>query len=161
MKAFTATIEIIGINPFVFVPDTVLAYIFKQAKKDKGPIPVSGTIDGHAFTQTLVKYRGHWRLYINAPMLKAAEKEVGDTVKLQLKYDAEERLTPLHPELAKALQQSKKANQVFNALPPSRRKEIMRYINFLKTEESVDKNVQRAIHFLLGKASFIGREKPD
>lgn len=161
VKSFIASIEIIGINPFVFVPNKVLTSIFKQAQKDKGPIPVKGTIDGHIFVQTLVKYRGHWRLYINGPMLKAADKKVGDFVKLQVEHDAEERHTPMPPKLATAFELSKKAKQVFDALPPSRRKEIMRYINSLKTDEAVDKNVQRAIHFLLGKGSFVGREKPD
>jgi uncharacterized protein YdeI (YjbR/CyaY-like superfamily) len=161
LKSFKTAIDIIGINPFVFVPDRVLAAIFMQAQSDKGPIPVRGTIEGHAFIQTLVKHKGYWRLYINSPMLKASGKKVGDSVKLQLEYDAKERVTPLHPKLAKAFQQSKKAKQVFDALPPSRRKEIMRYINSLKTEESVDKNVKRAINFLLGKNSFVGQEKPN
>ncbi|WP_207421354.1 hypothetical protein [Desertivirga brevis] len=37
MFKFTATIEIIGINPFVFVPDDILNSIFEQAGKSKGP----------------------------------------------------------------------------------------------------------------------------
>lgn len=161
MNFFNARIDIIGINPFVFVPDKTLATLFTQAQRDKGPIPVRGTIDDHPFIQTLVKYSGHWRLYINGPMLKATEKKVGDSVKIQVEYDAKERLTPLHPKLAKAFQQNKNAKKVFDTLPSSRQREIMRYINNLKTEESVDKNVKRAIHFLLGKDSFIGRENPD
>jgi hypothetical protein len=38
-------------------------------------------------------------------------------------------------------------------------KEIMRYINNLKTTESVERNVERAIRFLLGKDRFVGRDK--
>jgi len=159
-KSFKATIDIIGINPFVFVPAPILAAIFKQVQKEKGPIPVCGTIDGHAFTQTLVKYRGHWRLYINTPMLKAAKKGVGDQIMLRLEYDPEERIIPVHPKLTKALQQNKQAKQVFDSLRPSLQKEIVRYISFLKTEESVDKNVEKTILFLLGKGRFIGRENP-
>ena len=33
-------------------------------------------------------------------------------------------------------------------------------INFLKTEESVNRNIQRALDFLSGDAIFIGRDKP-
>ncbi|MCB0523292.1 MAG: YdeI/OmpD-associated family protein [Saprospiraceae bacterium] len=50
--------------------------------------------------------------------------------------------------------------EIFDALPASRRKEIVRYIANLKTEESVERNVSRAIGFLLGKERFIGRDKP-
>ena len=70
MITFKAKIDIIGINPYVLLPAKVLKSIFTQAGKDKGPISVKGTIDGHAYIQTLVKYSGHWRLYINGPMLK-------------------------------------------------------------------------------------------
>jgi len=160
MHNFKAKIDIIGVNPFVLLPAAVLTSIFKQAGKDKGPIQVRGTIDGHRFIQTLVKYSGHWRLYINTPMIKATRKKVGDTVFLQIQFDPEERIFPVHPKLATALNKNKKANDAFEKLSPSRRKEIVRYIGFLKTETSVDKNVERAIQFLSGKARFVGRDKP-
>jgi hypothetical protein len=35
----------------------------------------------------------------------------------------------------------------------------MRYINSLKSEEAIERNVERAIKFLLGKKRFVGREK--
>lgn len=36
MDKFRAEIEIIGVNPFVFVPDDILQHILKQAGKAKG-----------------------------------------------------------------------------------------------------------------------------
>lgn len=56
---FSAKIEIIGINPFVFLPEPILLALMKQAKTDKGKIRVALKIDGFPFTQTLVKYSGH------------------------------------------------------------------------------------------------------
>jgi hypothetical protein len=160
MNRFKATIDIIGVNPFVLLPASVLKNIFNQAQKDKGPIPVRGLIDGHPFIQTLVKYSGHWRLYVNGPMLKVSGKKVGDIISLQLEFDPIERTIPIHPKLESALTRSKKAKAVFEKLPPSRQKEIVRYISFLKTEISVDRNVTRTIQFLLGKSRFVGRDKP-
>jgi uncharacterized protein YdeI (YjbR/CyaY-like superfamily) len=60
----------------------------------------------------------------------------------------------------KALDQNKEANDKFEELSPSIKKEIVRYISNLKTEKSIDQNVLRAIQFLLGKERFIGRDKP-
>jgi hypothetical protein len=160
MKSFKAVIDIIGINPFVFLPEAVLKSIFKEAGKDKGPIPVHGTIDGHPYKQTLVKYSGAWRLYINGPMLKVSAKKVGDKVTLTIGYDEQDRSVPIHPKLEAALKSNPKAKSTFDQLPPSRRKEIIRYINHLKTEASIEKNVTRAIRFLTGKESFAGRNKP-
>ncbi len=160
MQSFATKIEIIGINPFVFIPKVVLNRIFEQAGKSKGKIPVRIKIEGHEFQQTLLKYDGHWRLYLNAPMRTAAEKEVGQIARIEIEFDPIERKIPFHPKFRKALDQNAKANEIFDSLSPSLQKEILRYISFLKTEESVDRNVKRAVNFLLGKERFIGRAKP-
>jgi hypothetical protein len=138
MHQFKAAIDLIGINPFVYVPDNILQAIFKQAGKDKGHIPVSGTINGKVYQQTLVKYSGHWRLYINTTMLKDSPKRIGEAVDITIEFDSTERTIELHPKLVKALEGNPGAKGVFDSLPPSRQKEIIRYISFLKTEESVD-----------------------
>jgi hypothetical protein len=160
MNQFKATILILGVNPYVSLPPLVLKNIFIQAKKDKGAIPVRGTLDGQSYIQTLVKYSGEWRLYLNIPMRKAAKKDVGDRIVVTVEYDPVERIIPIHPKFSKALKKSKDAKTVFESLSPSRRKEIIRYIGFLKTEASVDRNVSRAIRFLLGNERFVGRDKP-
>jgi hypothetical protein len=49
MKRFFPNIEIIGANPFVHVPEKVLAFLFKHAGKDKGPIRVRGTVNGDPY----------------------------------------------------------------------------------------------------------------
>ena len=160
VQKFKATLEIIGINPFVFVPQQRLEKIFRDAKKDKGPIPVCGTINGKKYTQTLVKYSGDWRLYINTIMLPNSPKKIGETLEVSIQFDPTERTLLIHPLLVKALNKHKDAKKTFDSLPPSRRKEIIRYISQLKTEESIANNVEKAIGFLLGKGRFIGRDKP-
>ena len=157
---FTAKIEIIGINPFVYLPENVLQSIFIQAGKDKGKIPVKIKIDGHEFPQTLIKYSGHWRLYLNTPMRQAAKKEVGDKAVFDIRFDPDERTIPAHPKFIKALKKNKGAKKIFDNLRPSLQLEILRYLSFLKTEESIDRNVSKAVNFLLGKERFIGRDKP-
>src|ERR1700751_5285762 len=97
VQTFKAKIEIIGVNPFVFLPEKVLNKIFIQAGKSKGKIPVRIKIDGHEFIQTLIKYSGHWRLYLNTPMRKAAKKEVGDRATFEIEFDKVERKITMHP----------------------------------------------------------------
>ena len=160
MPPFSAKIQIIGVNPYVLLPVPVLNEIFKQAGKDKGAIPVRGKLDGHSYIQTLVKYAGKWRLYLNTPMRKAANKEVGDRVEVNIEFDPRERTIPIPSKLLKALEDNPKAKRVFEQLSPSRQKEIARYISNLKSEAAVDKNVSRAIRFLIGGDRFVGRDKP-
>ncbi len=160
MHSFKSTIEIIGINPFVFVPGRILKALFAKAGKDKGHIPIKGSINGKPYTQTLVKYSGDWRLYINTTMLEDSPKRIGEVITITIDYDPAERIIAPHPKLIKAFKSSPAAKKVFDTLSASRQKEIVRYIASLKTEEAVDNNVKRAIDFLLGKERFVGRDKP-
>lgn len=151
MKSFSAKISKIGINPYVGVPENILNSIFDQAGKAKGPIPIRGTINGKSFTQTLVKYQGAWMLYINGIMREAAGIDVGDTANIQLKFDPVPRTEPIHPKLVHALAKNKTAKAAFESLRPSRQKEILRYLNSMKTEESLARNIERVIKQLLGE----------
>ncbi|WP_281323379.1 YdeI/OmpD-associated family protein [Flavobacterium aestivum] len=157
---FEAKIEIIGINPFVFVPDKILKSIFEQAGKDKGHIPIRGTINNHPYKQTLVKYSGEWRLYINTTMLKNSPKRIGEIISITVSFDPESRAIEMSDDFATALKANQEANLVFEQLSTSLQQEIIRYLSRLKTKETLDKNITRAINFLTGKERFIGREKP-
>jgi hypothetical protein len=160
MHSFQAELKIIGINPYVSVPEKILVSIFKQAGKEKGKIPIKGTVNKLPYTQTLVKYAGEWRLYVNTKMLKDSPKKIGTRIKISVEFDPAERTITPHPKLLTALNKNKKAKTVFDKLRPSLQFEIVRYIANLKTEASVDKNITKAIDFLLGKERFVGRDKP-
>jgi hypothetical protein len=157
-RKFKADIDIIGINPFVLVPDDILNALFKTNGKDKGPIRIKGTINGVAYRQTLVKYQGKWRLYINTRMLKNSPQRIGEKIEISVGFDHADRAILSHPKLKIALNDNPKAKEKFKALAPSLQQEIVRYISFLKTEASVERNIERAINFLLGKESFVGRK---
>lgn len=157
---FTAEINIIGINPYVLVPDKILQNIFSKSGKNKGAIPIKGSVNGISYKQTLIRYSGDWRLYINTSMLKNSPKRIGEIIKISAEYDPEPRVITAHAGFMKALNRNKKAKIVFDSLPPSGRKEIVRYITNLKTEKARETNILRAIHFLLGKGRFVGRDRP-
>ncbi|MBS1951039.1 MAG: hypothetical protein OJF59_002938 [Cytophagales bacterium] len=156
---FTATLDRIGINPFIYVPGKILKILFKQARKDKGHIPVCGLVNGNPYRQTLVKYSGAWRLYINTSMLKNSPKRIGEQITISVEYDPSDRTIKPHPEWTQSLRQNRDAKKVFDSLSPSRRKEIVRYISSLKSQASINRNVARAINYLLGNGSFVGRNK--
>ncbi len=160
MLKFKAVIKLLGINPYVLVPEKILKNIFEQAGKDKGHIPIRGTINGKIYIQTLVKYSGDWRLYINLEMLKNSPKRIGETIEITIEFDRVSRDIEPHNKLVKAFKENKEAKIVFDNLSPSKQNEIVQYIARLKTEVSIDKNVARAINFLLGKERFLGRDKP-
>lgn len=160
MDKFKAKLEIIVGNPFVFIPSKTLNNIFQQANKNKGAIPVKGKVNGKNYQQNLVKYSGDWRLYINMKMLKKSPKRIGEIIEIEIEFDPSDRTIEPHPKFINALRDNTEAKEVFEKLSQSKQKEIVRYISNLKTEKSIDKNVKRAINFLLGKERFVGRDKP-
>ena len=158
MDEFQATLQIIDGNPYVDVPDDILSALFDAAGKSTSPIPIRGTLNGKPYRQTLVKFRGAWRLYVNMVMLNDSPRRIGEEVTVTVAFDPSDRTIETHPQLLHALAENEAARQVFDSLSPSLQKEVVRYIDNLKTEESVDRNVKRAIRFLLGQERFIGRD---
>jgi len=161
MQKFTATVTIINGNPYVRPPDDVLTAIFKQAGKDKSPITVRGKLNGAEFQQSLVRYQGDWRLYINIFMAKAAKMEfrksvteiVGSEVEIELEFDTKPRIYPMISQFEKALEKDKKAKAAYEKLTSGRQKEILRYLDFLKSEESIQRNIIRLLQHLRDEES--------
>lgn len=156
-NSFVADLQIVGINPYVLIPDNILKDIFIQAGKNKGHIPVYGFINDLSYTQTLLKYKGEWRLYVNMKMLPGSPKRIGEKISVSIELDNKDRTIAMHPKFAEALENDLEAKKQFGNLTPSLQKEIIRYISFLKREETLTKNVSAAIGFLKGKNRFLAR----
>jgi hypothetical protein len=154
---FTAQLEIIGINPFVFIPEDILNEVFEASKKNKSPIPVKGTVNGKEFKQNLMKYLGEWRLYINTTMLHNSPKRIGEQIEVSVEFDESDRTISIHPELDKAIRENPVTLQNFESLIPSRKLELIRYINNLKTEEGIKRNIEKIIRHLQGETDFFGK----
>lgn len=150
------------INPCIVVPARVIAALKKESGKNHS-IPVRASLQGKPFTANLVRYRGAWRLYFNGTIRKAADAQPGDRVTVTLAFDPKLRTVPVPPAFAKALAGDPKAKAAFEALAPSRRKELLRYLGNLKREESLMRNVARTLRHLTGKkvdASPTGLYRP-
>jgi hypothetical protein len=155
LKRFTAKVVTVQgslpetINPCVVVPADIVRALRSESKKNQS-IPVTGTLQGKRFEANVVRYRGAWRLYLNGSMRKAAGVEPGDRAAVTLGFDPRQRTVPVPPAFARALAANRKAKAAFAALAPSRRKEILRYLGNLKREESLMRNVAKAVRSLCG-----------
>ena len=150
------------INPCVVVPAKLIAALKAESGKNQS-IPVRASLQGRPFQANLVRYRGAWRLYLNGTIRKAAGAEPGDRVTVTLAFDPRPRTLPVPTAFAKALAADRKAKAAFEALPPSRRKELLRYLGNLKREESLLRNIGRMLRHLTGKkvdASPTGLYRP-
>ena len=90
-------------------------------------------------------------------MLKNSPKRIGEKIVVEIEFDPEDKKVEPHPKLLAALRKDKTAAAAWDKLTPSRRWEIVRYIGALKTAESLERNIARAIRHLNGKEGFVGR----
>ncbi len=97
---------------------------------------------------------GGFYLYLHGDVRKASQTTVGDLVSVDVAFDAAYRNGPMHPMPAWfriPLKKNVKAAKAWDALIPSRQKEILRYFSWLKSPEARERNVARALHVLSGK----------
>lgn len=150
---FNARVGIVGINPNVIVPEKTVAALLRLANKEKGPVAVRGVLNDVAFIATVVRYSGAWRLYLNGRMRKDAGVNVGDRVGVSLVCDPVPRMPPTPDELRAALAADAPAKAAWRLKPSSRRREVLVYLNTLKTKTSLKRNVGKVIASLLKKRS--------
>lgn len=168
---FRAVIEINGINPYV----RVSAAQAKRLKEGwRKPLPVRVQVNGQPKPPWHINMMptgdGSFYLYLHAEVRNASATGVGDLVSVEVAFDATYQAGPVHPVPAwfeEALQANPAAKQAWQALVPSRRKEILRYFSQLKSVQAQARNLQLAIHVLSGgQGRFMARswnveEKPD
>ena len=144
---FKAKIYKVGINPCVKVPRKITSNMVAT----KGYIPVKGKIQDHAFTQTLVPVKGDgYRLYVNGQMIKGADVCVGQVVNFEIEQASSKKKTPsMHKALKKRLVENKLL-PAFNRLAPSRQKEILKYLSYIKTKETLIRNIEKVVRGLKG-----------
>ena len=157
--------KIRGINPYVSVSTTRA----KQLKAGwRKPMPVCVRINGKPKTPWRINMMpagdGSFYLYLHGDVRKASNTKVGDKVELELRFDPAYRGGPMPMPgwLAAALAGDTKAKTGWNALIPSRQKEILRYLSALKAPEVRARNIARVMHVLSGRpARFMARDWKD
>jgi hypothetical protein len=149
--SFTATIYKTGINPCVAVPSRIT----KKMTPVKGYILVKGTINEHSFVQTLVPVKdAGYRLYVNGIMLKGSRTKPGDRVRFRIEQDLVPRTAKQmeKPDEFKKQLKDSGLGPAFELLTPYRQKEILKYLNHLKSKEALIRNIEKVIRQLKNRA---------
>jgi hypothetical protein len=175
--SFTADIKIAGVNPYVEVPEhivealrggtkvSVLVKIDAGGKrrtsvpkreklaKDSPRLKAIGRLTKRGwFRSTLVPRRSSspW-LYLDMWMREAVGVTVGDYVRITLKRDFGSRELAVPAAFREALDGNNQAKAAWDALSPSRQREILTYLNFLKTPAALERNVQKTVAILIAE----------
>jgi len=154
--AFRGTIKIRGINPYVLVSAIRARTLRPDWRK---PMPVLLRVNGEPAKapwriNMMPTGTGAFYLYLHGDVRRASGTEVGDRVTVELTFDTKYRNGPMQrmpAPLRRALAAEPKAKAAWGALIPSRKKEILRYLLYLKSDEARTRNIARVLHSLSGK----------
>jgi hypothetical protein len=161
-----AIVQITGANPYIHV-DSAKVETLKQGWRRPMPVLVriNNQLEPPWKTNMIPVGDGSFYLYLHGPMRKFSSTAVGDQVEISLDFDDDYRNGPLHAmpkTFAQALSACPQAQTSWEALPPSRKKEILRYFDGLKWTDAIDRNTERAIQVLSGlPGRYMGRDWQD
>ena len=160
-----ATIQINGVNPYVLVDAERAAKLQAGWRK---PMPVLVQINGQPVPAWHINMMpigdGSFYLYLHGDVRTASNTKVGDRVQVDVSFDEEYRGGPLQIPawFMAALKDNPSAQANWQALTPSRQKEIARYLSSLKSDEARARNLQKVMQMLSGQnGRFMARDWKD
>ena len=120
-----------------------------EAFRVRGHVPVAGTADGAELTATLVPVGGgRHRLFLNGAVRTAIGKGAGDSVEIRVRLDRSDRTPETPPDLREALAEDG-AFETWQALAPSRRKELLVWLADAKREQTRAARIGRIVQIAL------------
>src|SRR5215471_7035351 len=147
---FSGRIYKVGLIRYVDVPADI------SKRLDGGAhVPVAGEVDGVPLRTTMVsRGGGAYRLAIHGDIRKKLRVDSGAVVEVAIALDEQSREPELPPALALALRNAPRAQQKFRGMTTALRRQIVRYLTAVKTQETLER---RAVKFV---ARLERRETP-
>ncbi len=161
-QRFRAKMHIRTGNPYILISAARARAIRSRWRK---PMPVLVRINGKPTPPWRINLMpigdGRFYLYLHGDVRKASATKVGDMVDVDVRFDPQYRNGPMHPMpvwFRAPLAANTKAKRGWDSLTPSRQKEILRYLSWLKSPEARERNVAKAIRVLSGaKERYMAR----
>jgi len=141
IQVFAASIYKVGVIRYVDVPREV------SRKFGSSPhVPVRGTVEGVPVRTTLVsRGKGSYRMAIHGDIRKKLRVDAGAVVEIAIQLDEESREPELPPALVLALRNAPKVQRRFRAITTALRRQIVRYLTAVKSQEVLERRVSRFV----------------
>ncbi len=107
--------------------------------------PVRVTINGYAYRSTIAPMNGRFMLGVSADVRAAANVTGGEEVNIELELDTAPREVSMPPQLVKALAKNPAAKKAFESLSYSKKQRYTLPIENAKTDETRQRNVDKAL----------------
>jgi hypothetical protein len=141
IQVFAASIYKVGVIRYVDVPREISKRFGSAAH-----VPVIGTVESVPVRTTLVsRGKGSYRMAIHGDIRKKLRVDSGAVVEIAIQLDEESREPELPPALVLALRNAPKAQRRFRAVTTALRRQIVRYLIAVKSQEALERRVTRFV----------------
>lgn len=122
----------------------------------KARVPVRGTINGFGFRSSLMPMGGCHMMAVNKTMREGANAKAGDVVDVVMERDIAERTVEAPAELRKELAKNKKAQERWQTLAFTHKKEMARWITEARQDETKKRRLAKVMDVLKTGAQWTG-----
>lgn len=126
----------------IVVPSEAIEALGKGRKP-----PVKVTVNGYTYRSTIANMGGRFMIGLSKLHRQAAGLKGGELVEVRLELDLEPRITPVPEDLKEVLKDAS-LTEAFDALAPSRRKELVRQVEDAKASETRQRRIQKIAELL-------------
>jgi hypothetical protein len=139
---FVGRIYRVGLIRYVDVP----AVVSKALGRAQANLPVRGTVEGVPVRTTLVS-RGNscHRMAIHGDIRKKLRVDDGAVLEIAIERDEDSREPVLPPALVVTLRQSPRAQAMFKSMTTALRRQIVRNITSVKSQEALERRVAKVV----------------
>jgi len=124
--------------------------IIEKLGGGKKPL-VKVTINNFTYRSAVAVMGGAYMVGVNAENREGAKVKGGDKIDVTIELDTEERTVEVPAELQKALNKNAAAKKLFETLSNSKKKALIIPVANAKTDETRNRNIEKAMSALTGK----------
>jgi len=112
---------------------------------------VKVTINNFTYRSAVAVMGGAYMVGVNAENREGANVKGGDKINVTIELDTEERIVEVPAEFQKQLTKNAAAKKMFDTLSNSKKKALIIPIANAKTDETRNRNIEKALSALTGK----------
>ena len=112
---------------------------------------VKVTINNFTYRSAVAVMGGAYMVGVNAENREGANVKGGDKINVTIELDTEERIVEVPAEFQKQLTKNAAAKKMFDTLSNSKKKALIIPIANAKTDETRNRNIEKALRALTGK----------
>jgi len=124
--------------------------IIEKLGGGKKPL-VKVTINNFTYRSAVAVMGGAYMVGVNAENREGANVKGGDKINVTIELDTEERIVEVPAEFQKQLSKNAAAKKMFDTLSYSKKKALIIPIANAKTDETRNRNIEKALSALTGK----------